>query len=89
MRLIITIIIFFFISSLAKSSDNVYFKDCKLLHEEIELNIHNYFANLRKPSLRKHPDNKIRARNYLDIASKQANVYNAICDDSLLTKWRF
>ena len=35
----------FFTSSLAKSSDNEYFKDCKKLKNEIEFNIYNYFAN--------------------------------------------
>ena len=58
---------------------NEYFKDCKKLKNEIEFNIYNYFANLEKNTLRKFPDHKIRAKNFLDTASKQANIYLSIC----------
>ena len=81
MKLLITILTMMFISFGVNSSDNKYFKDCKKLKEEIEGNIYNYFANFEKENLRKYPDHKERARDFLDIASKQANVYNAICDD--------
>jgi hypothetical protein len=81
MHVIITILVIFFISFGTKASDNEYFKDCKKLKNEIEFNIYNYFANFEKQNLKKYPDHKERARDYLDIASKQANVYYAICDD--------
>ena len=81
MKLIITTLAIFIISFSAKSSKNEFFKDCKKLKNEIEFNIYNYFANFEKENLRKYPDHKERARDFLDIASKQANVYNAICDD--------
>ena len=81
MKLIITTLTIFIISFSANSSKNKIFNDCKKLREEIEGNIYNYFANLEKESLRKYSDHKDRARDFLDIASKQANVYNAICGD--------
>ena len=81
MKLLITTLTMIFINVGANSSDNEYFKDCKKLKNEIEFNIHNYFANLEKEKLRKHPDHKQRARDYLNVASKQAEVYNAICAD--------
>ncbi len=81
MKLIITISAILLISIRLEASDNKYFKDCKKLKNQIEFNIYNYFANFEKESLRKYPDHKERARDFLDLASKQANVYNAICDD--------
>lgn len=81
MKLLITIITIIFINFGANSSNNEDFNDCKKLKNEIEINIYNYFANLEKENLRKYPDYKQRARQYLDTASKQANVYNVICDD--------
>ena len=81
MKLIVTTFAIFIISFSANSSKNEFFKDCKKLKNEIEFNIYNYFANFEKENLRKYPDHKERARNFLDIASKQANVYNAICGD--------
>ena len=81
MKLLITTLTMIFINFGVNSSDNDYFKDCKKLRNEIEKNIYNYFANFEKENLRKYPDHKERARDFLDIANKQANVYNAICDD--------
>ena len=81
MNIIITTFSILFISFSANSSNNKYFNDCKKLKEEIEGNIYNYFANLEKENLRKYPDYKQRARQYLDTASKQANVYKVICED--------
>ena len=81
MKIIITTLAIFIISFSANSSKNEFFKDCKKLKNEIEFNIYNYFANLEKENLRKYPDHKQRARQYLDSASKPANVYNVICDD--------
>ena len=81
MKLIITILAISLISIKLEASNNEYFKDCKKLKEEIEGNIYNYFANMEEENLRKYPDHKERARGYLDVASKQANVYNVICDD--------
>lgn len=81
MKLILTILAISLMSFRAEASDNQYFKDCKKLKEEIEGNIYNYFANMEKENLRKYPDHKERARNFLDVASKQANVYSVICDD--------
>ena len=81
MKLLITTITMMFISVGENSSDNHYFKDCKKLKKEIEGNIYNYFANLEEENLRIHPDHKQRASHYLDTASKQANLYNVICDD--------
>ena len=81
MKIIITTLAIFIISFSANSSKNEFFKDCKKLKNEIEFNIYNYFANLEKENLRKYPDHKQRARQYLASASKLANVYNVICDD--------
>ena len=81
MKILTTTLAIFIISFSANSSNNKFFNDCKKLKEEIEGNIYNYFANLEKENLRKYPDHKQRARQYLDSASKQANVYNVICDD--------
>lgn len=82
MKLIITILAISLISIKLEASNNEYFNDCKKLKNEIEFNIYNYFANLKKENLRKYPDHKERARDFLDIASKQANVYNVICNDN-------
>ena len=81
MKLIVTTLAIFIISFSANSSKNEFFKDCKKLKNEIEFNIYNYFANFEKENLRKYPDHKERAEKFLDIANKQASVYNAICDD--------
>ena len=81
MKSIITILAISLISIRLEASNNEYFKDCKKLKNEIEFNIYNYFATL-KANLRKYPDHKERARDFLDIASKQANVYNVICKDN-------
>ena len=81
MKLLITTLSILFMSFSANSSNNKFFNDCKKLKEEIEGKIYDYFANLEKENLRKYPDHKQRARQYLDSASKQANVYNVICDD--------
>ena len=82
MKLIITILAISLISIKLEASNNEYFNDCKKLKNEIEFNIYNYFANFEKKNLRKYPDHKERARDFLDIASKQANVYNVICNDN-------
>ena len=82
MKLIITILAISLISIKLEASNNEYFNDCKKLKNEIEFNIYNYFANFEKENLRKYPDHKERARDFLDIASKQANVYNVICNDN-------
>ncbi len=81
MKLILTILAISFMSFRIEASENEYFKDCNKLKNEIQFNIYNYFANLEKENLRKYPDYKERARDFLDIASKQANIYNVICDD--------
>ena len=80
MKLIITTLTIFIISFIASSSENQTF-NCKKLKINIEGNIYNYFANLEKESLRKYSDHKQRAEKFLDIASKQANIYNVLCDD--------
>ena len=81
MKILTTTLAIFIISFSANSSNNKFFNDCKKLKEEIEGNIYNYFANLEKENLRKYPDHKERARDFLNVANKQANVYIAICKD--------
>jgi hypothetical protein len=83
MKLLITTLTIIFISFGANSSDNEYFRDCKKLKNNIEFNIYNYFANFEKENLRKEPDHKERALNFLDLANKQANIYTAICTDEI------
>ena len=80
MKLILTILAISLMSFRAEASDNEYFKDCKKLKNEIQFNIYNYFATFEK-NKKKYPHIVEKARDYLDIASKQANVYNVICDD--------
>ena len=81
MRKLLLILSFVFFSCNVNAEKNEYFKDCEKLRNDIQSGIYNYFANLEKDTLRKFPDHKIRADNYLDSASKQANIYLAICKD--------
>ena len=79
MKKILLILPLIILSYEVNAEKNEIFKDCKKLRNDIQAGIYNYFANLEKDTLRKFPDHKIRAKNYLDSASKQANVYLAIC----------
>ena len=81
MRKLILTLTLVLLSCNVSAEKNEFFKDCKKLKNEIEFNIYNYFANFEKENLRKYPDHKERAEKFLDIANKQASVYNAICDD--------
>ena len=81
MRKLLLIFSFVFFSCNVNAEKNEYFRDCEKLRNDIQSGIYNYFANLEKDTLRKFPDHKIRADNYLDSASKQANIYLAICKD--------
>ena len=81
MKTLLTFLTIALFSFGANAEKNEYFKDCEKLRNDIQSGIYNYFANLEKDTLRKFPDHKIRAGNYLDSASKQANIYLAICKD--------
>ena len=66
MRKLLLILSFIFFSCNVNAEKNEYFKDCEKLRNDIQSGIYNYFANLEKDTLRKFPDHKIRAKNYLD-----------------------